>query len=86
MHMPISENPIRLQLITCLSSALTLVFFCSNTTDRSIQWLSQHVGRSKKKCRTWPHFVHEGVEGDRHMAESEQELCTKMWKKAPFKL
>lgn len=50
MHMPIPENAIRLQLITYLSSALTPVFFGSNTIDRSIQWLSQHLGHLKKSA------------------------------------
>lgn len=38
MLMSRSENAIRLQLKSCLSSALTLVFFYSNTAERSIQW------------------------------------------------
>lgn len=48
MHMSRSENAIRLQLKSCLSSALTLVFFSPNTTEHSIQW-SFREGTKKKK-------------------------------------
>lgn len=64
-----------------------MVFFFALTLLIALFSCSLSVQAIKKvKCRTWPHFVDEDVEGDGDTAEPEQEFCTDMWKKISFKL